>query len=63
MRVKYVGSFCTEERYMLIGIEAKNDDKVLKKINQLERLGIYYDGVYSPIRKVDKIPDYVDLKF
>ena len=48
---------------MLIGIEAKNDDAVLKKINQLQKLGIYYDGVYSPIRKVDKIPNYVDLNF
>ena len=63
MKVKYVGSFYTKERYMLVGIEAKNYDTVLKKINQLERLGIYYDGVYSPIRKVDKFPDYVDIKF
>ena len=58
---KFVGSFETYDEYILVGIWGFTDNEVKKKVKYLRRHGIYYDGLFSPIREVEQFPEYLDF--
>ena len=60
---RYIGSFYNHEQYKLIGFIAFTDIGIKHKIKMAKRWGWEYDGTFSPLRQVDKFPDYLELVF
>lgn len=62
--VRYIGSFYNDEECRILAFTLVSERGLKRKLKSLAKSGWYYDGYggYSPLRKVDKFPDYLTSK-
>ena len=64
-KVRYtIGYFENGYEVVAIGIKFRSDKQLAKKWKRIEACGWHYDSAYRPdIREVDKISDYIKIRF
>lgn len=56
---RYLISVETKSECLLLGVWGFSDKHVERKLQRLNRYGIYYDSGFDIFRRVDRFPEYV----